>query len=58
MKYQWLLFDVDGTLFDYDLAETKALQGTFNDLALGFGTRPVRNTTGSTARSGLTLKTA
>jgi 2-haloacid dehalogenase len=27
MKYRWLLFDADGTLFDYDQAEAAALQG-------------------------------
>jgi 2-haloacid dehalogenase len=36
MKYQWLLFDADGTLFDYDLAEEKALEQTFRDLELNF----------------------
>ncbi len=34
--YQWLLFDADGTLFDYDQAEASALEGTFGDLALPF----------------------
>ncbi len=34
--YQWLLFDADGTLFDYDRAETKALEGTFRDFNLPF----------------------
>ncbi|MGD8466532.1 MAG: YjjG family noncanonical pyrimidine nucleotidase [Anaerolineae bacterium] len=29
MAYEWLLFDADGTLFDYDLAEASALQRTF-----------------------------
>ena len=29
MKYKWLLFDADGTLFDYDQAEQSALQRTF-----------------------------
>jgi 2-haloacid dehalogenase len=29
MTYQWLLFDADDTLFDYPLAEGKALRGTF-----------------------------
>ena len=28
-RYQWLLFDADGTLFDYDRAEKTALQETF-----------------------------
>jgi 2-haloacid dehalogenase len=36
MKYDWLLFDADGTLFDYDLSEQKALQQTFIDLELAF----------------------
>jgi len=29
MRYDWLLFDADGTLFDYDKAEATALQQTF-----------------------------
>jgi len=29
MKYTWLLFDADGTLFDYDRAEATALRRTF-----------------------------
>jgi len=29
MPYNWLLFDADDTLFDYPLAETKALRITF-----------------------------
>jgi 2-haloacid dehalogenase len=29
MPYTWLLFDADDTLFDYQLAETKALRITF-----------------------------
>ena len=29
MSYTWLLFDADDTLFDYPLAETKALNSTF-----------------------------
>jgi 2-haloacid dehalogenase len=31
MSYSWLLFDADGTLFDYDTAESKALAATFRD---------------------------
>ena len=31
MKYKWLLFDADGTLFDYDKAELGALKRTFED---------------------------
>jgi len=34
--YLWLLFDADGTLFDYDRAESRALEGTFSDLNLPF----------------------
>ncbi len=34
--YQWLLFDADGTLFDYDRAEAQALKGTFRDFNLPF----------------------
>jgi len=29
MKYKYLLFDLDGTLFDYDKAEADALESTF-----------------------------
>ena len=29
MNYQWIIFDADGTLFDYDLAEITAIQKTF-----------------------------
>jgi 2-haloacid dehalogenase len=32
MKYKWLLFDADGTLFNYDKAETEALKATFEGL--------------------------
>jgi 2-haloacid dehalogenase len=31
MSYSWLLFDADDTLFDYPLAEGKALRRTFED---------------------------
>ena len=36
MKYSWLLFDADGTLFDYDTAEGKALSATFKDAGLPY----------------------
>lgn len=36
MNYQWLLFDADGTLFDYDKAEASALQRTFLAFNLPF----------------------
>ena len=39
MKYKWLLFDADGTLFDYDRAEALALRRTFEELGLEFGAR-------------------
>lgn len=34
--YSWLLFDADGTLFDYEIAEAKALQGAFAAFHLPF----------------------
>lgn len=36
MLYSWLLFDADGTLFDYDKAESKALAATFRDAGLPY----------------------
>jgi len=38
MEYRWLLFDADGTLFDYDRAEAQALRLTFE--AAGHDFRP------------------
>ena len=35
-KYQWLLFDADGTLFDYDRAESRALRSVFESFAVPF----------------------
>jgi 2-haloacid dehalogenase len=35
-RYRWMLFDADGTLFDYDRAEASALEGTFRDFHLPF----------------------
>lgn len=32
MKYKWILFDADNTIFDYDAAEFGALSGTFEEL--------------------------
>ena len=43
MSYTWLLFDADDTLFDYPLAEGKALRSTFEH----FGQVYRRNTFGS-----------
>ncbi len=31
MKYRWIIFDADGTLFDYDSAESQALNKTLTD---------------------------
>jgi 2-haloacid dehalogenase len=39
MKYKWLLFDADGTLFDYDRAEATALQRTFEQAGQPFEPR-------------------
>ncbi|MFC1978915.1 YjjG family noncanonical pyrimidine nucleotidase [Chloroflexota bacterium] len=36
MKYKWLLFDADSTLFDYDKAEALALQATFEQFGYAF----------------------
>jgi len=36
VKYRWVLFDVDGTLFDYDKAEGAALRRTFEQLGCGY----------------------
>src|SRR5512136_280857 len=35
-RYTWLLFDADGTLFDYEQAEAAALQNTFAQFAVPF----------------------
>ena len=39
MKYKWLLFDADNTLFDYDSAEGAALQDTFELMGLHYEAR-------------------
>lgn len=36
MNYQWLLFDADNTLFDYDKAEAAALANSFQQFGLDF----------------------
>lgn len=36
MSYQWLLFDADNTLFDYDKAEVFALEKTFAAFQLNY----------------------
>ena len=37
MTYRWLLFDADGTLFDYETAEHQALTATLADCGLDAG---------------------
>jgi YjjG family noncanonical pyrimidine nucleotidase len=39
VKYKWLLFDADGTLFDYDKAEAIALRRTFRELGCSYEPR-------------------
>ena len=34
-QYQWLFFDADGTLFDYDRAEVAALEQAFEHIGIG-----------------------
>ena len=36
MQYKWILFDADGTLFDYDKAEVSALARTFEQFGHAF----------------------
>lgn len=36
MNYKWLLFDADGTLFDYDMAEKTALATTLAEFSLPY----------------------
>ena len=36
MKYKWLLFDLDGTLFDYDKGEEVAFIKTFDDFSINY----------------------
>jgi YjjG family noncanonical pyrimidine nucleotidase len=35
-QYSWLLFDADGTLFDYELAESSALKNVFEHFGFPF----------------------
>ena len=37
MPYRWLIFDADNTLFDFDRAQTEALEKTFANLGYAFG---------------------
>jgi 2-haloacid dehalogenase len=36
MSYDWVFFDADGTLFDYDAAEAAAIEGAFATCSLSF----------------------
>lgn len=36
MKFKWLLFDADGTLFDFERAQEQALKKTFSELKIDF----------------------
>lgn len=39
MAYAWLLFDADGTLFDFERTEAAALQATFTDFGIAHDER-------------------
>lgn len=41
MKYEWLLFDADGTLFDFDRAESSGLSNTFAAFGLPYDGRTI-----------------
>lgn len=36
MSYTWLLFDADGTIFDFDAAEEQALEWTFQQMGFDY----------------------
>lgn len=36
MKYDWIFFDADGTLFDYEFAEISALKSSFENFGIEF----------------------
>jgi 2-haloacid dehalogenase len=36
MNYKWVMFDADGTLFDYDKVEVAALKSTYDELGLAY----------------------
>ena len=38
MPYQWLLFDADNTLFDYEAGEEMALSKSFAEAGIPFHT--------------------
>lgn len=39
MRYRWVLFDADGTLFDYDRAEASALRRTLGEFGYSYRAR-------------------
>jgi 2-haloacid dehalogenase len=43
MRYEWILFDADGTLFDYDRAEASALARTFEQFGLSLRSHAVKS---------------
>lgn len=56
MKYSYLLFDLDGTLFDYDRAESEALRQTFLDSEMEYHDIFLQNTERSINRYGSIMK--
>ena len=40
-QYKWLLFDADGTLFDFARAEANALEATYRELGLNYGAHSI-----------------
>ena len=52
MRYQWILFDADGTLFDFDLAEQTALRRSFELADYPFATDTIASMIASTRLPG------
>jgi YjjG family noncanonical pyrimidine nucleotidase len=42
MKYEWVMFDADGTLFDYDKVEVAALESTYEEMGLAYDVAQAR----------------
>jgi len=42
MKYKWVMFDADGTLFDYDKVEVVALESTYEEMGLAYDVAQAR----------------
>ena len=57
MTYTWLLFDADGTLFDYDRAEATALEQAFAECGTEFDSACLNTTVKSTRTSGASSRT-